>query len=121
METPQVTVFVNDPLVVGFVSGILVLGGFNTAMEGPTPWNSVFCHEMRDTVHQEYKQTIHYSEPHRRAPCAPTATCPRTDAQNGPQDPGELRKFTVKIMGTIDTPRNSKPSASNLPSTNGPG
>ena len=45
----------------GFVSGIVFWGGFNTAMEATnTLAFCTSCHEMRDTVFQEYKETIHY-------------------------------------------------------------
>ena len=49
-------------LVVGFFGGILFWGGFHTALEmtNTTPF-CISCHEMRDTVYQEYKNTIHYS------------------------------------------------------------
>ncbi|HRE18510.1 MAG TPA: NapC/NirT family cytochrome c, partial [Rhodocyclaceae bacterium] len=45
-----------------FVLGILFWGGFNTAME----WTNreefcISCHEMKDNVYQEYRNTIHYS------------------------------------------------------------
>jgi len=47
---------------VSFVAGILFWGGFNTGMEMTnTMAFCTTCHEMRDTVYQEYKQTIHYS------------------------------------------------------------
>ena len=49
-------------LVAGFVSGIIFWGGFNTVMEATNTLEfCVGCHEMRDTVYQEYKETIHYS------------------------------------------------------------
>ncbi len=49
-------------LVVGFFSGIIFWGGFNTAMEKTNTLEfCTSCHEMRDTVYQEYKETIHYS------------------------------------------------------------
>ena len=49
-------------LVVGFVSGIVFWGGFNTGMEATNTLEfCTSCHEMRDTVYQEYKQTIHYA------------------------------------------------------------
>ena len=48
-------------LCVGFVSGIVFWGGFNTALEATNSLEfCTSCHEMRDTVYQEYKQTIHY-------------------------------------------------------------
>jgi cytochrome c-type protein NapC len=49
-------------LVIGFFSGILFWGGFNTGMEATNKLEfCIGCHEMRDTVYQEYKKTIHYS------------------------------------------------------------
>lgn len=49
-------------LVVGFFSGIIFWGGFNTGMEATNKLEfCISCHEMRDTVYQEYKETIHYS------------------------------------------------------------
>jgi len=49
-------------LAAGFVAGIVFWGGFNTAMEATNRLEfCISCHEMRDTVYQEYKKTIHYS------------------------------------------------------------
>lgn len=49
-------------LFVGFASGIIFWGGFNTAMEATNTLEfCISCHEMRDNVYQEYKETIHYS------------------------------------------------------------
>ena len=47
-------------LLLVFVAGIIFWGGFNTAME----WTNsekfcISCHEMRDNVFQEYRNTIH--------------------------------------------------------------
>jgi cytochrome c-type protein NapC len=48
-------------LAIGGAGGIIFWGGFNTALEAT---NSLAfctgCHEMRDTVYQEYQSTIHY-------------------------------------------------------------
>ncbi len=45
-----------------FVVGILFWGGFNTGMEMTNTLEfCTTCHEMRDNVYQEYKETIHYS------------------------------------------------------------
>jgi cytochrome c-type protein NapC len=45
-----------------FIGGIVFWGGFHAAVEMT---NSLAfcttCHEMRDTVYQEYKQTVHYN------------------------------------------------------------
>jgi cytochrome c-type protein NapC len=46
----------------GFIAGIIFWGGFNTAMEATNTLEfCTTCHEMRDNVYQEYKETIHYS------------------------------------------------------------
>ena len=47
---------------VGFIAGIIFWGGFNTAMEATNTLEfCTTCHEMRDNVYQEYKETIHFS------------------------------------------------------------
>jgi len=46
----------------GFVGGIVFWGAFNTAMEATnTETFCTGCHEMRDNVFVELKQTIHYT------------------------------------------------------------
>jgi cytochrome c-type protein NapC len=73
----------------------------------------ISCHEMKDNVYQEYKKTIHYSN--RTGVRAYCSDC------HVPKDWGHkmMRKIQAsqelygKIMGTISTPRSSKPSASN--------
>jgi cytochrome c-type protein NapC len=48
-------------LIVGFFAGIIFWGGFNTGMEATNTLGfCISCHEMRDNVYQEYKETIHY-------------------------------------------------------------
>ncbi|MEI6661967.1 MAG: NapC/NirT family cytochrome c [Comamonadaceae bacterium] len=45
-----------------FVVGILFWGAFNTGMEATNTLDfCITCHEMRDNVYQEYKETIHFS------------------------------------------------------------
>ncbi len=55
------TLSVTAVVAIGMLSGLVFWGGFNTGMEAT---NSLAfcttCHEMRDTVFQEYKETIHY-------------------------------------------------------------
>jgi len=47
---------------VGFVAGIIFWGGFNTGLEMTNTLEfCISCHEMRDNVYQEYKETIHYA------------------------------------------------------------
>jgi cytochrome c-type protein NapC len=49
-------------LVVGFAGGIIFWGGFHTALEKTNTLEfCIGCHEMKDTVYEEYKETVHYS------------------------------------------------------------
>lgn len=50
-------------IVVAFSgAGAVALGGLNFAMHSTSTTEfCISCHEMRDTVYQEYTQTIHYS------------------------------------------------------------
>jgi len=49
-------------LLAGFFTGIIFWGGFNTAIEATSTLRfCTSCHEMRDFVFQEYRETIHYS------------------------------------------------------------
>jgi cytochrome c-type protein NapC len=92
-------------LSAGFISGVFFWGGFNTVMEATNTLDfCISCHEMRDTVYQEYKQTIHYTN--RTGVRAVCSDChvPKTWGHK------MLRKLQAsgevygKIMGTIDTP-----------------
>lgn len=92
-------------LFAGFVGGIVFWGGFNTVMEATNTLDfCTSCHEMRDTVYQEYKQTIHYAN--RTGVRAICSDC------HVPKDWGHkmARKIKAsgeiwgKILGTIDTP-----------------
>jgi cytochrome c-type protein NapC len=48
--------------IVFFIGGILFLDGFGTLVQRTNTLEfCISCHEMKDTVYQEYKKTIHYS------------------------------------------------------------
>jgi len=88
-----------------FGAGILFWGGFNTAME----WTNreafcISCHEMKNNVYAEYRNTVHYSNR-----SGVRATCPDCHV---PKEwvPKMIRKIQAsnevlhKILGSIDTP-----------------
>lgn len=92
-------------LFAGFIGGVVFWGGFNTVMEATNTLDfCVSCHEMRDTVYEEYKQTIHYAN--RTGVRAVCSDC------HVPKDWGHkmARKIQAsgeiwgKIIGSIDTP-----------------
>lgn len=91
-------------LVVGIVLGIILWGGFNTAME----WTNreafcISCHEMQVNVYDEYTDTIHYTNR-----TGVRATCPDCHV---PKD--WVHKLVRKVqasnelyhhfMGSVDT------------------
>ena len=93
-------------LVVGFFSGIIFWGGFNTAMEATNRLEfCISCHEMRDTVYQEYKETIHYSNRTGvRAICSDCHVPKDWVHKVARKAQATFKELPHKIMGTIDTP-----------------
>src|SRR6266513_1173036 len=89
----------------GFVAGIIFWGGFNTAMEATNTMEfCVSCHEMRDTVYQEYKTTIHYAN--RTGVRAICADChvPKDWVHKVVRKVQASGELYGKVMGSIDTP-----------------
>ena len=62
LKKPTAKYSLGTLLIVGFVTGIIFWGGFNTAMEMTNTEDfCISCHEMRDYVYEEYKDSVHYS------------------------------------------------------------
>lgn len=104
LKTPSSRHSVGFLTIGGIVLGILLWGGFNWAMEETNQEEfCISCHEMRDFVYQEYKDTIHYSNR-----TGVRATCPDCHV---PKEWGYkmVRKIQAsnellhKALGTIDT------------------
>ena len=61
LRKPSAKYSVLTLLAVGVIGGIVFWGGFNTAIEETNSLQfCTSCHEMRDTVFQEYKESSHY-------------------------------------------------------------
>jgi len=91
-------------LVVGFFGGILFWGGFNTAMEATNTLEfCIGCHEMRDNVYQEYKETVHYKN--RTGVRAVCSDChvPKDWTHKLIRKVKASAEVYSKIMGNIDT------------------
>lgn len=91
--------------VIVFVAGVVVWGGFNTVMEATNTLTfCISCHEMRDNVYVEYKETVHYQN--RTGVRAICSDC------HVPKSWGHkvIRKIKASnevfhwLVGTIDTP-----------------
>jgi len=92
-------------IIVFILLGVILWGGFNTAMEATNTLEfCISCHDMEATVYQEYKQSVHYSNP-----SGVQATCPDCHV---PREwtPKVVRKIQASnelfhwMMGSIDTP-----------------
>jgi cytochrome c-type protein NapC len=89
---------------VSFIAGIIFWGGFHTGLEMTNTLEfCTTCHEMRDTVYQEYKQTIHYSN--RSGVRAICSDChvPRDWVHKMIRKSKASLEVWGKITGTIDT------------------
>ena len=88
-----------------FVAGIIFWGGFNTGMEMTNTLEfCITCHEMRDTVYKEYKETIHYSN--RTGVRAICSDChvPKDWVHKMIRKSQASLEVWGKITGSIDTP-----------------
>lgn len=88
-----------------FVAGIIFWGGFNTGMEMTNTLEfCITCHEMRDTVYKEYKETIHYTN--RSGVRAICSDChvPKDWVHKMIRKSQASLEVWGKITGSIDTP-----------------
>jgi cytochrome c-type protein NapC len=92
-------------LMFGFVTGIFFWGGFNTGMEATNTLEfCVSCHEMKNTVYQEYQKTIHFSN--RTGVRAICSDChvPKDWVHKMARKIQASNEVWGKMLGTIDTP-----------------
>lgn len=91
-------------MIVGVIAGIVFWGGFNTAVEATnTETFCIGCHEMRDNVYAEYKETIHYTN--RTGVRAVCTDChvPKEWTAKMLRKVQASRELYGKLTGTIDT------------------
>jgi nitrate/TMAO reductase-like tetraheme cytochrome c subunit len=91
--------------ILGGLSGIIFWGGFNTFMEYTnTQEFCISCHEMRDTVYQEYKESDHFLNPSGVRAICPDCHVPKPWAAKLQRKIYASNELFHKIMGTVDTP-----------------
>ena len=91
-------------LVVGFATGVIFWGGFNTAMEiTNTEAFCISCHEMEQNVYREYRGTIHdQNRSGVRATC-PDCHVPKPWFYKIKRKIQASNEVLHKVLGTIDT------------------
>jgi cytochrome c-type protein NapC len=92
-------------LASGFFAGIVFWGGFHTALEATNTLEfCISCHEMRDTVFQEYRQTVHYQN--RTGVRAICSDChvPRDWTHKIARKMRASFEVWGKLTGVVDTP-----------------
>ncbi|HEY9080191.1 NapC/NirT family cytochrome c [Magnetovibrio sp.] len=92
-------------LIAGGFAGIVFWGGFNTFMEYTNTLEfCVSCHEMEQKVYQEYKKSVHYSNPSGvRAICS-DCHVPKEWLPKVVRKIKASNELLHKVLGTIDTP-----------------
>lgn len=105
LKKPTAKYSLGTLLVVGFISGIIFWGGFNTAMEMTN--NEEFCiscHEMRVNVYEEYKDSIHYSNRTGVRATCPDCHVPKEWTYKVARKIRATNELFHKALGSIDTP-----------------
>lgn len=91
--------------IVFIIIGIILWGGFNTAMELTNREEfCISCHEMKDNVYEEYKKTIHYANRSGVRATCPDCHVPREWIYKIKRKIQASNEVYHKILGTIDTP-----------------
>ncbi|RLA08316.1 MAG: Denitrification system component NirT, partial [Gammaproteobacteria bacterium] len=104
LKRPSARYSLGAVLVVGFVSGIIFWGGFNTAMElTNTEEFCISCHEMEDNVYQEYKETIHYNNRTGVRATCPDCHVPKEWIHKVVRKIQASNELWHKALGTINT------------------
>lgn len=101
---PSATLSILSLLVVGFVGGVVFWGGFNWVVESTNTLEfCISCHEMKNTVYQEWQKTVHYQN--RTGVQAICADChvPRVWHYKMMRKVAAAKEVWGKLTGSIDT------------------
>ncbi|MBI1905236.1 MAG: NapC/NirT family cytochrome c [Rhodocyclales bacterium] len=93
-------------LAVGlFAAGIIFWGGFNWAMDlTNTETFCISCHEMRENVFQEYRNTIHYTNRTGVRATCPDCHVPKEWNYKIVRKIQASNELLHKVLGSVDTP-----------------
>ena len=89
----------------GFIAGVLFWGGFNWSLElTNTEAFCISCHEMKENVYKEYRNTVHYSNRTGVRATCPDCHVPKEWAYKMIRKIQASNELLHKMLGTIDTP-----------------
>jgi len=105
LKKPSAKYSLGTLLSVGIVAGIILWGGFNTAMElSNTESFCISCHEMRDNVYAEYQNTVHYNNGSGVRATCPDCHVPKEWHWKVMRKIQASNELLHKALGSIDTP-----------------
>ena len=91
--------------LLGGVGGIVFWGGFNTFMEYTNRMEfCISCHEMRETVYEEYKTSVHYQNASGVRVICSDCHVPREWTAKLVRKIRATNELYHHLVGTIDTP-----------------
>lgn len=90
---------------VTLVGGLIFQTGLGTAMDATNRLEfCIGCHEMNDTVYQEYKKTIHYENRTGVRAACPDCHVPKDFAHKTLRKIQASKEIWSKLMGWVNTP-----------------
>jgi len=105
-EKPRTTKKALTLLLIGVVAGIILWGGFNTAMEATnTETFCISCHEMEANVYKELQDTIHYTNRTGVRATCPDCHVPKDWVHKVARKIQASNELYHHVRGTIDTPQ----------------
>lgn len=105
LKRPSTRYAAGSLLGAGVIAGIVLWGGFNTAMEATnTEQFCISCHEMEENVYREYKDTIHYNNRSGVRATCPDCHVPKEWTHKIMRKIQASNELLHKALGSIDTP-----------------
>lgn len=105
VSRPSVRFSLGSLVIAGGVAGVVFWGAFNWSMElSNTETFCISCHEMRDTVYKELKETVHFTN--RTGVRAICSDChvPKEWIYKVKRKIAATNELYHKVMGTVGTP-----------------
>lgn len=104
LSRPSMHISLGVLVVGGFVMGIVFWGGFNTALElTNTERFCISCHEMRDNVYAELRETIHFTNRTGVRATCPDCHVPHNWADKITRKVKASKEVWGWLFGTINT------------------